>query len=232
MKMIDLKFNESFGPPTLEKHCRKFRKLLVSTLSSAQAKETLISSTRNANTTDLSLVDLDKPSGKNDVVIKLPKDPNVPNFGVQIVGSCNGFLCVYDRLNSCRFYISNPVIGESITLPRFPKDIGFPFLYGFGFCPVDGDYKLVVVSSTSNGLKSNEWEVMVLTVGTGSWRNVGNSVYPFGNQWYGVYHDGFLQWIARGDNSVLMPLMLKVSVSKSCHYRLVLWESVLLTLQS
>ncbi|KAM1270479.1 hypothetical protein ACFX13_032381 [Malus domestica] len=160
------------------------------------------------------------------------KDPNVPNFGVQIVGSCNGFLCVYDRLNSCRFYISNPVIGESITLPRFPKDIGFPFLYGFGFCPVDGDYKLVVVSSTSNGLKSNEWEVMVLTVGTGSWRNVGNSVYPFGNQWYGVYHDGFLHWIARGDNSVLMPLMLKVSVSKSCHYRLVLWESVLLTLQS
>ncbi|KAM1797497.1 hypothetical protein ACFX12_031675 [Malus domestica] len=161
------------------------------------------SSTRNPNTTGLFLVDLDKPSGKNDVVIRLPKDPNVPNFGVQIVGSCNGFLCVYDRLNSGRFYISNPVIGESITLPRFPKDIAFPFLYGFGFSPVDGVYKLVVVASTSNGLKS-EWEVMVLTVSTGSWRNVGNSVYPFGYQSYGVYHDGFLHWIARSDNSVLI----------------------------
>lgn len=165
------------------------------------------SSSRNPNSSGLFLIDLDNASNRNDVVIKLHKDPNVPTLGVQIVGSCNGFLCLYDRINYGRFYVSNPVLGESLTLPKLPKEIDFPFLSGFGFCPINdvNAYKLVLVSSPSEGC--NQGEIMVLTVGSGGWRNVGNFVYPFpfGYQSCGIFHNGFLHWISQcSDNSVLI----------------------------
>ncbi|CAL2227861.1 unnamed protein product [Prunus armeniaca] len=63
----------------------------------------------------------------------------------------------------------------------------------------------ILVSSPSEGC--NQGEIIVLTVGSGGWRNVGNFVYPFpfGYQSCGIFHNGFLHWISQcGDNSALI----------------------------
>ncbi|PRQ38328.1 putative F-box domain-containing protein [Rosa chinensis] len=153
------------------------------------------SSTINPKSPRLFLIDLDKASGRNDVVIRLPKDPNVPTRGVQVVGSCNGLLCVYDRLNCGQLYISNPIIGESLTLPAPSMEIDYQFVCGFGFCPSNEVYKVVVVTSPSEG--TDHGELKVLTVGSGVWRSIGNCVYHFGYQPYGVYLNGVLHWIVQ-----------------------------------
>ncbi|VVA31241.1 PREDICTED: F-box [Prunus dulcis] len=48
-------------------------------------------------------------------------------------------------------------------------------------------------------------QVMVLTVGSGIWRNIGHPAYSFSSitPCHGIYHNGFLHWIGRtrGDSS-------------------------------
>lgn len=134
-----------------------------------------------------------EPSARNGVVIKLAEDPDFRNPHLEVVGSCNGFLVV--RHNSGQFYMSNPIIGEFLTLPRPSSKINGRFVCGFGFSCISNVYKLVMVSIPSKG-SDDEVEVMVLTVGFGIWRSIGSSVYPRWNQSSsGVYLNGLVHWI-------------------------------------
>nr|XP_011463645.1 PREDICTED: F-box/kelch-repeat protein At3g23880-like [Fragaria vesca subsp. vesca] len=74
-------------------------------------------------------------------------------------------------------------------------EIDCQFVCGFGFCPTSEVYKVVVFTSPSEG--TDHEEVKVLTVGSGVWRSIGNCVYHFGYQPYGVYVNGFLYWIVQ-----------------------------------
>ncbi|KAL6188880.1 hypothetical protein ACLB2K_040271 [Fragaria x ananassa] len=150
------------------------------------------SSSVNPDSLSLFLIDLDKASARNDVVIRLPKDPNIPTRRVQVVGSCNGLLCMYDRLKCGHLYISNPMIGESLAL-TIPMEIDCQFVCGFGFCPTSEVYKVVVFTSPSEG--TDHGEVKVLTVGSGVWR---------------------IRVVLR-----FVPSTLRESASESCHCRLV-----------
>ncbi|KAI5350026.1 hypothetical protein L3X38_002917 [Prunus dulcis] len=110
-----------------------------------------------------------------------------------MVGSCNGFLCHYSRHH---LHIFNPVTGELCSLPT-PSELGtLGDCYGFGFGPVSRVYKLVRIVPK---------QVMVLTVGSGIWRNIGHPAYSFSSitPCHGIYHNGFLHWIGRtcGDSS-------------------------------
>ncbi|KAK9933017.1 hypothetical protein M0R45_020231 [Rubus argutus] len=120
-----------------------------------------------------------------------------------IVGSCNGFLCLHDSRRS-RFYLSNPITDESVVLP---KHYHLDRQCGFGFSPVSNVYKLVYFSFYchypifGDGY-DGEADVMVLTVGSTVWRNVGKCEYPVGYQDYGIYVNGFLHWVAFGLNVI------------------------------
>ncbi|PQM37089.1 F-box protein [Prunus yedoensis var. nudiflora] len=147
-------------------------------------------------------IDLDRASTLNrassDVVLKLFSiKPNVQSSrGIHIVGSCNGFLC-HELLSevSNQLYISNPVTGESLTLPEPTNPCRTsPGKYGFGFSPISNVYKVVRIMSP---IKGSEEQAMVLNVGSGIWRDIGGSVNSFGITDDGIYLNGFLHWIGR-----------------------------------
>ncbi|KAM5569670.1 hypothetical protein ABKV19_016931 [Rosa sericea] len=156
------------------------------------------------------------------------------------VGSCNGFLCLYKKqLNRHGFFISNPITGECLPLPKPMKQDDPPpiscgpsadavtnnilaFLestrpksvkeivyqsccaFGFGFSPISGVYKVVLFTSSrlieassplEFVLRSGPLKVMVLTVGSGSWRYIGDSVMCNFDHQSGIYLNGCLHWI-------------------------------------
>ncbi|KAK9932993.1 hypothetical protein M0R45_020208 [Rubus argutus] len=162
-----------------------------------------------------------------------------------IVGSCNGFLCLYKKqLNRHGFYVSNPITGESLLLPKpIKKDDPPPnscgpsadaithrtlaFLeatrpksveeivyqsccaFGFGFSPVSDVYRVVVFthsrlieasSPREFVLRSGPRKVMVLTVGSGSWRHIGDSVMCDFDHQSGIYLNGYLHWVGLPTN--------------------------------
>ncbi|ONI28928.1 hypothetical protein PRUPE_1G169800 [Prunus persica] len=137
--------------------------------------------------------------GPNDVALKLLKDTIVLPKEVNIVSSCNGLLCFY-KLDSWnppygRLYISNPITGESLALPTPPDENVISFPCGFGFSPMSGAYKLVRFRGTSQWRYEPYREVLVLTVGSGAWRSIGNFWYDLDYMLYGVCVSGFLHWI-------------------------------------
>ncbi|BFG15500.1 F-box protein [Prunus yedoensis var. nudiflora] len=135
------------------------------------------------------LVDLDGTWNPNVVALKLFSKISLQTT---MVGSCNGFLCHYSR---CHLHISNPVTGELLSLPT-PSELGtLGDCYGFGFSPISGVCKLVRITSREGEPK----QVMVLTVGSGIWRNIGHPAYSFSSitPCHGIYLNGFLHWIGR-----------------------------------
>ncbi|CAB4263078.1 unnamed protein product [Prunus armeniaca] len=136
------------------------------------------------------LVNLDGTWNPNVVALKLSSEISPRPT---MVGSCNGFLCHYSRHH---LHIFNPVTGELLPLPT-PSELGtLGDCYGFGFGPVSRVYKVVRIVPK---------QVMVLTVGSGIWRNIGHPAYSFSSitPCHGIYHNGFLHWIGRtcGDSS-------------------------------
>ncbi|CAL8083372.1 unnamed protein product [Prunus armeniaca] len=135
--------------------------------------------------------------GPNDVALKLLKDTIVLPKEVNIVSSCNGLLCFYkvDSWNPPygRLYISNPITGESLALPSPPGEYETSFPSGFGFSPMSGAYKLVLFRPKSGWDDEPFLVVLVLTVGSGAWRCLGQFSYKL--DYMGVCVSGFLHWM-------------------------------------
>ncbi|KAK9906099.1 hypothetical protein M0R45_000001 [Rubus argutus] len=113
----------------------------------------------------------DLPKTEDDSLTKLSGDPNALISG-EVVGSCNGFLCIYnDWPNPWRLYIFNPITGESLTLPT--PEMKCSFFCGFGYSPISDVYKVVLFKYPSEG-PNNKREVKVMTVGSGIWRSIGD----------------------------------------------------------
>ncbi|KAL6194109.1 hypothetical protein ACLB2K_035193 [Fragaria x ananassa] len=158
------------------------------------------------------------------------------------VGSCNGFLCLYNKeRNRLGFFISNPITGESLALPKAMKPNDPPPIYcgpsadaithenlafldsfrpksveelvfqscsafGFGFSPISDVYKVVVFTKSrlfevksprEFRLSRGPEKVTVLTVGSGSWRHIEDSVMGEFDHQSGIFLNGYLHWIGR-----------------------------------
>ncbi|KAI5350031.1 hypothetical protein L3X38_002922 [Prunus dulcis] len=162
------------------------------------------------------LVDLDRTCNPNDVVLKLfcIKKSLRTLIRPTIIGSCNGFLCHHEvHLGAIHhLHISNPVTGEFLSLPTPSKPDTVRGRYGFGFSPISDVYKLVRIVPTHK-------QVMVLTVGSGIWRDIGHPPDSFHGETlgkpcvyqnyfgrvndHGIYVNGFLHWIGYRDPSRL-----------------------------
>ncbi|XP_024634621.1 F-box/kelch-repeat protein At3g23880 [Medicago truncatula] len=102
-----------------------------------------------------------------------PFDPLYNN----IVGSCNGILCLDKKdsniVKQSNVILWNPSIRKSKILPSFKiqGECGF-VKYGFGYDHVNDVYKVVAVFSYYCGNEGFKTQGMVHTLGTNSWRMI------------------------------------------------------------
>ncbi|GLU15682.1 hypothetical protein SLE2022_321530 [Rubroshorea leprosula] len=112
----------------------------------------------------------DEGSSRRVRKIDPPQHSEVDN----LVGSCNGLLClslIGGSSESHGLLIYNPFVGDAVRVPparRFFCQKGF---FGFGFHPRTGEFKVVGVAY--NPLNAVESMVQVFTIGTTEWRNKG-----------------------------------------------------------
>ncbi|XP_058181151.1 F-box/kelch-repeat protein At3g06240-like [Rhododendron vialii] len=125
-----------------------------------------------------------------------------PNQFVYIVGSCNGLMCVAADIwstNKRTIYLWNPSTRKSKRLPDLGVRRGWNWhdLYGFGFDESNDDYKVVLTFCDSGGGVSADRKVMVCTLRTDSWRQIGgfSCDVPFGV--FGKFLNGSIHWVAR-----------------------------------
>ncbi|KAJ7981236.1 F-box protein [Quillaja saponaria] len=102
----------------------------------------------------------------------------MPEF--EVVGSCNGLLCISDTLFFDPIRICNPFTGDYIELPKTNHQPGQEVAVGFGYHPDTMKYKMVRMAyyhKTHANLQvrgwSEHWDVQILTIGTNAWRSLG-----------------------------------------------------------
>ena len=99
--------------------------------------------------------------------VRIPIDVNFN----QIVGSCNGLLCVANSGNL--IYLWNPSIRKFKRLPDTLLGQLVNVTLGFAYHPENNDYKVVRISSTPFGAPVSYHEIEVYTLSSDSWRRVG-----------------------------------------------------------
>ncbi|KAF8646716.1 hypothetical protein HU200_065718 [Digitaria exilis] len=110
------------------------------------------------------LDDLTTEHGTSGRELKLPRA--ALDWGVSMVGTCNGLLCLRRRWED-DFIVVNPVTGEKLAVPPPPEPHGGSQkadAYGFAYHPATGLYKIVHVPWIG--------EVNVFALGDGAWREV------------------------------------------------------------
>ncbi|KAL6144308.1 hypothetical protein ACLB2K_055003 [Fragaria x ananassa] len=156
-----------------------FTKTLISPTLSCILISGLATGPKYPNLYGYFLLDLNhKASDQYDIVLpSRPKD---------IIGSCNGFLCLSHDFFPGKYSLSNPMTGEQVWI--VPTEAYFFDSCGFGYSPISNVYKIVMFhKSYMSGFK-------VMTVGSGIWRRVEYvtdlAVYKSSSDWR--YLNGFL----------------------------------------
>ncbi|KAL3506257.1 hypothetical protein ACH5RR_031639 [Cinchona calisaya] len=92
-----------------------------------------------------------------------------------ILGCCNGLVCI--EFMSIDVLLWNPATRKSKMLPRFISQLDledYYITYSFGYDEMNDDYKVVaVVCSLDEDYNPSASDVMVYSVKTESWRNIG-----------------------------------------------------------
>lgn len=111
-----------------------------------------------------------------------------------LISSCNGLICLYSLSPKPTYCICNPITGECTALPHPTSGSKYGYLghSGFGFCPKTEQYKVIrfMISESTSGTVA-----LVHTLGTKSWRNIGEAPYPRPGVPFDSFLDGKLHWI-------------------------------------
>ncbi|GMY35147.1 F-box protein CPR1-like [Fagus crenata] len=138
-----------------------------------------------------------------------PVTPCFPYVWLNIVGSCNGLLCInpciYPKNNGLVLW--NPSTRELRELPGTP--IEFPTrshkclstLYGFGYDSFADDYKLVRVVAFAT--ESYETEVKLYSLRTNSWKRIEDFPYSVPNKCHGIFVSGALHWLVSSEDDLV-----------------------------
>ncbi|GMI72685.1 CONSTITUTIVE EXPRESSER OF PR GENES 1, CONSTITUTIVE EXPRESSER OF PR GENES 30 [Hibiscus trionum] len=116
------------------------------------------------------------------------------NHGVEILGSCNGLLCIRNIVEDMAIW--NPSTRKYQVLPYLGSCKGY--VCGFGHDPVADDYKVVKIIQLdkADGDKPLESEVKVCSLKRNRWRKIQDipcvSTFPSAN---GVFASGALHWV-------------------------------------
>ncbi|KAJ4952455.1 hypothetical protein NE237_029287 [Protea cynaroides] len=121
-----------------------------------------------------------------------------------IVGSCNGFICLSSQGYTGPIFIYNPITEEAILLPcprlKFSPNYHIGRV-GFGFDRLSNKYKVVRVHPIPPNAEGEDYKnfAEIITVGANAcWRKLD---FPRSFQFYGrhpVFLDGILYWLVHG----------------------------------
>ncbi|KAF7850246.1 hypothetical protein BT93_L5702 [Corymbia citriodora subsp. variegata] len=127
-----------------------------------------------------------------------------------VVGSCNGLLCLADSLFREPLFMYNPFTGDYRELPRSRQYADQTVVYGFGFHPATQEYKVIKIASYPNPSRAGagagarrarrvpqQSEVQVLTLGGSmAWRSLGRAPYQVDKRQSETLVEGRLHWVA------------------------------------
>ncbi|PIA30017.1 hypothetical protein AQUCO_05700015v1 [Aquilegia coerulea] len=126
----------------------------------------------------------------------------LPKGKIQIIGSCNGLICLWC---SGYFYICNPLIGEIFKLPKativdsLPRKEYYNNSYlgstGFGFDASTNTYKVVHTSGFRDSHRLFQTGVEIYTLGSGTWRKINEAWFYVSRYTHQtVFVHGALHW--------------------------------------
>ncbi|PRQ23256.1 putative F-box domain-containing protein [Rosa chinensis] len=122
-------------------------------------------------------------------------------FTLQIVGHCDGIICLSTHAGSDRAALCNPSIKEFKFLPKscliHPPNVAYVYHVGFGYDSKAKDYKLVRIAlSISYGEHPTRGEIYSL--GSNSWREIKTDFRTrvYSTPGSGLYFKGNYYWYA------------------------------------
>ncbi|KAI3790307.1 hypothetical protein L2E82_03257 [Cichorium intybus] len=138
---------------------------------------------------------------------QLPLCPRRGYFGItpvqfpykqsfDIVGSCNGILCLFENGNTRNISLWNPSIRRKLPVPGCPQIFATRIHFGFGFDPINNDYKIVRVFNSLHG--GSPKSSFVYSMKKGSWCAITSNPKPF--KWCDANSkaccvNGILHWV-------------------------------------
>lgn len=125
----------------------------------------------------------------------------LPSSKFDIVGSCNGIICLLDFYSGFNICLWNPSIGRKLTLTpsirkaqrlgHFRRSGNHSVALGFGFDPITDDYKAVISYPTKYAKVS-----FVYTMKTRVWREIASPAIPFSEvKSRACFFNGALHWV-------------------------------------
>ncbi|GMJ14543.1 CONSTITUTIVE EXPRESSER OF PR GENES 1, CONSTITUTIVE EXPRESSER OF PR GENES 30 [Hibiscus trionum] len=129
------------------------------------------------------------------------------NHGVEILGSCNGLLCIRNIVEDMAIW--NPSTRKYQVLPYLGSCKGY--VSGFGHDPIKDDYKVVKIIQLdrADADKPLETEVKVCSLKRNRWRKIQDlpcvSSFPSAN---GVFAGGALHWVLTQKVDLLVKNMI------------------------
>ncbi|KAG6396682.1 hypothetical protein SASPL_142837 [Salvia splendens] len=105
--------------------------------------------------------------------------PNLtPHSTVWVVGSCNGIICL--AIDEDDVFLWNPATRKSKQLPSAVVEMkpGFYYSWGFGYCELEGDYKVVGLFCDYDDGGLRESVVKIYSLRADSWKRIGD--FSFG----------------------------------------------------
>ena len=120
-----------------------------------------------------------------------------------VVNSCNGLLCLSEPLRNNPVAICNPITGEFVNLPKAFHSANYDSFVdcGLGFSTGTNQYKVVRIITRfwvrfEGGLNNYHSTVAeVHTLGTSSWRRIGDGPYSRRKLGFPTFLNGFLHWL-------------------------------------
>ncbi|XP_038901410.1 F-box protein At3g07870 [Benincasa hispida] len=128
-----------------------------------------------------------------------PFAATMPEYDV--VGSCNGFLCLSDSLYNEKLFVYNPFTRDYLELPK-TKEISNPdVVCGVGFHPETKQLKIVKIVY-SRGFRRiqrrfHHSEVQVFTLGSSDWRSIGRINHHLAQGQSPAVVNGRLHWVSQ-----------------------------------
>jgi F-box interacting protein len=158
---------------------------------------------------------------------------NLENDQYYLLGSCNGFLCLYDPYpDQNKMIMYNPSIGlKSKSSPKIKPSVEWGMLYnGFGYDHVNDKYKVLAVVEHDDGDSDAEdfgqSLTKVYTFGEDSWRTVQDLPYTPPNQVLGKYVSGTLNWVGRPRSYPTRYVITSFDLDKETYRDVLLPQSV------
>lgn len=159
----------------------------------------------------LSFVELSDHGDKNELVRKIqtPFSSSMPEFNV--VGSCNGLLCLSDSFYNDPLYVFNPFTRNNIQLPNSRQFQEQEVVFGFGAHPMTNEYKVVKIVYYRNPPHNGPWrlrrfrlrdfpqsEVQVFSLGSNAWTSIGKAPYQLERRSLEAsFVNGRIHWVSR-----------------------------------